>query len=139
MPQKVVGETKDVGFEIGVRRTFDVSPADAWKLLTSREGIRTWLGDAPGLRLEEGETYTTRDGASGEVRVNSGRHIRITWQPPGWAKPSLIQVRAIPSRGKTVISFHQEHLAGPDERGEMRDRWKAALDTLTEILDRTEE
>jgi uncharacterized protein YndB with AHSA1/START domain len=136
MEKRIVGQTKDVGFEIGVRRTFDISPAAAWNLLTSPEGLRVWLGDAPGLQLEEGETYTTREGASGEVRVNSGRHLRITWQPPGWTKPSLIQVRVIPSGGKTVISFHQEHLAGPDERAEMRERWKAALDTLGNLLDR---
>jgi uncharacterized protein YndB with AHSA1/START domain len=135
MEKRIVGQTKDVGFEIGVRHTFDVSPAEAWKLLTSPEGLRVWLGDAPGLTLQEGETYTTREGASGEVRVNSGRHMRITWQPPGWEKPSLIQVRAIPSSGKTVISFHQEHLAGPDERGQMRERWKTALDTLGNLLD----
>ena len=134
MEKRLVGQTKDVGFEIGARRTFDVSPAEAWKLLTSPEGIRIWLGDAPDLHLKEGATYITRDGASGEVRVLSDSHLRITWQPSNWDHPSLIQVRAIPSGRKTVISFHQEHLAGPSGRTEMRDRWHAALDQLGEML-----
>jgi len=133
--QKLVGETKDVGFEIGVRKMFDVSPAEAWRVITSEEGVRVWLGDVPGLRWEVGSEYQTANGATGKIRVlEPGSHFRMTWQPPEWEKASLIQVRVIPSGAKTVISFHQEHLLGPREREQMGDRWQAALDALEQLL-----
>ena len=66
--------------------------------------------------------------------VNPGGHFRLTWCPPGWDRPSLIQVRVIPSGGKTVISFHQEHLRGPAERAQMHARWVQALDQLEAML-----
>jgi uncharacterized protein YndB with AHSA1/START domain len=137
---QVVGQTKDVGFQIGVRRTLATTPQAAWDLLTSPTGRKAWLGApgywrAPRLVFEPGRTYRTKDGATGEVRVvDPGSHLRLTWQPPGWEKPSLIQVRVIPSGGKTAISFHQEHLRGPAERVEMRARWARALDELERRL-----
>jgi len=36
--EKIVGQTKDVGFQIGVRKTIAVSPQAAWDFLTSAEG-----------------------------------------------------------------------------------------------------
>jgi uncharacterized protein YndB with AHSA1/START domain len=134
-PPRPVGQTKDVGFQIGVRRTIATTPQAAWDLLTSPAGRKIWLGQAPRLTFEPGQTYRTRDGAVGEVRVvNPGGHMRLTWQPTGWEKPSLIQVRVTPSGGKTVISFHQEHLRGPAERAQMHARWVAALDALEAML-----
>lgn len=137
---RVVGQTKSVGFEIGARKTFAVSPAQAWEAITSRAGRELWLGEAPDFRLEPGATYQTRDGAQGEVRVvNPGHHFRLTWQPTGWARASLIQVRVIPSGPKTIISFHQEHLRGPKEREQMRQRWQTALDQLQQAINSPKE
>ena len=135
--QHVVGQTKDVGFQIGARKTLAISHKQAWDLITSEAGLKLWLGDAPDFRLEKGATYHTHDGAEGEVRVvNPGRHFRLTWQPIGWAWPSLIQVRVIPSGQKTVLSFHQEQLRGPKEREprSVRQRWQNALDELQTLL-----
>lgn len=130
--KRVLGQTAATGFEVGVRRTLPIPPDEAWQLLTSPEGVRAWLGGAPPLKWEKGETYTLQDGSSGEVRVfNPGRHMRITWQPAGWPRASTLQVRAMPSgEGKTVISFHQEHLPGAAERDERRQFFAAALDAL---------
>ena len=135
--QHVVGRTKDAGFQVGARRTFDIGREVAWNLLTSDAAIRVWLGDVTNLRLQPGATYTTADGATGEVRVvKPGSHIRLTWQPPGWQRASTIQVRVIPSGGKTAVSLHQEQLAGPRERAEMQRRWYGVLDELAAIIER---
>ncbi|HEX2080583.1 MAG TPA: SRPBCC domain-containing protein [Longimicrobium sp.] len=129
---RVLGETADTGFQVGVRRTVPLAPEDAWRLLTSAEGVRTWLGGEPGLRWEKGERYTLQDGAAGEVRVfKPGSHLRMTWQPRGWPRASTIQVRVMPaSGGRSVLSFHQEHLPGPAEREERRAFFEAAADAL---------
>lgn len=129
-----VGKTKDVGYEIGVRRTFDLTPDRAWELITSPDGLAAWLGEGAALIPEKGADYQTTDGARGQVTVfKPGSHLRLTWQPGGWPRPSTIQVRVIAGPRKATISFHQEHLPGPHERIAMRDRWDAALGRLAEL------
>jgi uncharacterized protein YndB with AHSA1/START domain len=132
----VVGQTKDVGFQIGVRRTFATVPQHAWNVLTSNEGIKLWLGDAIEFQLKPGTTYQTREGIVGEVRVvKPGGHFRVTWQPEHWQQASTIQVRIIPRSGKTVVSFHQEHLLSEQERNQMQQRWQTVLEKLQLLLD----
>lgn len=135
LTDKIVGQTKNTGFEIGARRTFDVPVMRAWELITSDEDVKLWLGDVSGLKWEKGETYTTKDETEGEIRViKPGSHIRITWWPKNWEKASTIQIRLIPNGEKTIISFHQENLAGAQEREEMRQRWEKVLDELKKLL-----
>jgi uncharacterized protein YndB with AHSA1/START domain len=125
---KPVGLTKDSSYQFGLRRTFAISPQQAWQFLTSEEGIRLWLGEATGFRLEKGAAYRTVSGVAGVVRVvNPEVNIRLTWQPEGWVKSSTIQVRVIPSGAKTTISFHQENLPGANEREQMRQRWEQVI------------
>ena len=77
--QRAVGQTRSAGFQVGARRAMPIDAAGAWRLLTSGEGARLWLGDAPGLRFEPGATYALADGTRGEVRVcRPGGHLRLT-------------------------------------------------------------
>lgn len=132
--QRPIGQTIGAGYEIGARRTFSIPPQQAWDLVTSRAGLRLWLGDVPELFLEEGLPYETREGATGTIRVvQPGGHLRLTWQLADWDEPSIIQVRIIPKGANTTIAFHQEHLAGGREREEMYHRWQAALDGLEQL------
>jgi uncharacterized protein YndB with AHSA1/START domain len=133
--QRVVGQTKTSGFQIGVRRTFPVSVQDAWQFLTSTAGINIWLGELSTFSLTKGETYTTKDDTKGEVRVvNVGENIRLTWLPQNWQKASTVQVRTIPHGPNTVISFHQEGLPGAKERENMRQHWRNVLEKLETYL-----
>lgn len=132
----LVGQTRDVGFNVGARRSFALTTSQAWDWLTSSDGVKLWLGDVVGeLPHEPKASYETRDGARGEIRVfEPGSHLRLTWQPKGWDRASLIQVRVRPAAIGATIAFHQEHLSGPRERAEMRKRWQAVLDQLASIL-----
>ncbi|MFC4619507.1 hypothetical protein ACFO4N_12370 [Camelliibacillus cellulosilyticus] len=59
--------------------------------------------------------------------------MRLTWQKPEWTRPSTVQVRILPKdNGKTTISFHQEHLADPLVREDMKVYWENALIALKE-------
>ena len=133
--EHVVGKTKDAGFQVGVRRTFPISLEQAWKYLTSREGIAIWLDAADNFHLIKGATYQAQGGVSGEVRVvNRHENIRVTWQPKQWSQPSTIQVRVIPSgRDKTVVSFHQEKLPDAAAREQMQLHWTSVLDELQKV------
>ncbi len=101
------GLTKDVGFQIGVRRTMPITYEDAWELLTSLEGLCIWLGPTKQLDVVEGASYELPDGSHGEVRVYApNSHLRISRNPPGWRRPSTIQIRVSSKSDRTVIAFH---------------------------------
>lgn len=127
--------TKDVGWEVGARRTFPIQLEAAWRLITSAEGLNTWLGAPTGQVHEKGGLFELPDGTTGEIRVFKPKsHLRLTWYPPGWPRASTIQVRVVPNGEKTVIAFHQEHLPGPEEREDRRVFFKNALDQLEVMI-----
>lgn len=133
MASSEVGKTADAGYQIGVRRTLPCSEEAIWGLLLAPEGMAIWLGGP--IALAEGVRYSLADGTTGEVRVYTPwSHFRITWQPVGWAQPSLIQVRVIPTKSGTALSFHQERLRDGKARAEMKTRWEGVIDALTEKL-----
>lgn len=131
-----VGKTKDVGWQIGARRTFPIALEDAWALLTSPAGIAIWLGNDVTLGPTKGAEYGLLDGTTGEMRVfKPDSHLRLTWHPLGWPRSSTIQVRVVPTNpDKTVVIFHQENMPGPQEREDRRAFFHAALDALEDLI-----
>jgi uncharacterized protein YndB with AHSA1/START domain len=125
--KRVVGETADAGFEVGVRRSVDAPIDDVWDLLASRTEL--WLGKPVALR--KGERYSV-PGASGEIRVvKPGDRVRLTWQPEGWAAPATMQLALSRAQsGKTTITAHLEKLPGAEARDAMRAHLREALDRL---------
>lgn len=131
--EKIIGQTKSVGFQIGVRRTFPISQEQAWALITTTEGVRTWLGEDTPVIFEPGYKYHSKTG-TGEIRiVKPLEQLRLTWQKEEWSKPSTVQIRILPKeRSKTTISFHQEHLSDQTVREEMKGHWESVLDLIKE-------
>ena len=126
-----VGETADAGFQVGCQRTLPVAKADLWAWLLSPAGVETWLGEGVEFEGRPGETYSTTDSIRGEVRTRSDeQRLRLTWQPPGWKKPSTLQFTVSCPRNtadRTTLRIHHEHLADPATREAMRTRWQAVL------------
>jgi uncharacterized protein YndB with AHSA1/START domain len=132
---KPTGLSKDSGWMVGARRTFPISPSNTWKLVLSEEGIRAFLGDLPGFKLAKGAKYRLPDGTHGEVTTFiPGSHIRLTWQPNGYLRSSILQVRVISSGEKTTIAFHQEQLPDAAAREERDEFFRQALDRLEELI-----
>ena len=129
---RVLGETKDSGFEIGVQKTLELSPEEAWKFITSPQGLKIWLGEGVELKFEPGETYATKDGTIGQIRtIHEGERLRLTWQPKNWAKPSTLQIYFMPTGSKTSLRFHQEKLADAKTRAQMKQHWQKVLEKLS--------
>ena len=127
---RLLGQTRDTGFQIGVRRTLPLDLAAAWRLLTSPEGVLLWLGAIEG-ELEPGVTYRLADGTSGEVTVFApNSHLRLTRHVAGAERHSTIQVRVLPQSDRTTIAFHEENLPSAREREVRRAWFTAALDML---------
>ncbi|GIO28576.1 SRPBCC family protein [Ornithinibacillus bavariensis] len=131
MESKPIGQTKAVGFQVGVRRTFPISQEKAWELVTSAEGFELWLGLNTSLILKPGQAYIAKTGA-GELRVVKPlEQLRLTWKKDEWHKPSTVQIRFIPKEhNKTTISFHQENLPNQNVREEMKEYWENVLEEL---------
>ncbi len=135
-----VGRTKDAGWQIGVSITVEAPALLVWERLVSDDGLRVWLGTGIVLGRERGERYETEEGVIGEVRsFRPGDRVRLTWQPEDWDHETTVQI-ALDDRGdRTGVRFHQERLAGAEEREFQRHHWKAVAERLRPILEATTE
>ncbi|TYP74047.1 SRPBCC family protein [Paenibacillus methanolicus] len=124
----VIGLTAATGYQIGVRRTLPWSQEQAWAFLTSSEGLRLWIGEVETPRFQVGETFETAGGVSGEFRVVKSREqLRLRWKRAAWPSPSTLQIRLLPAKTGTTVSFHQEQLASAALREEMKQLWEDAI------------
>ncbi|MFG2921637.1 SRPBCC domain-containing protein [Streptomyces sp. NPDC048305] len=125
------GLTKDAGWEIGVSRTLPL-PADAlWDFVTGEEGVALWLGPGAVLPTEKGAAYRTADGTAGEIRsYRPGDRVRLTHGT------TTVQVAVVPAGtgDRSVLRFHQEHLASAREREDRRAHWKGVMDRIVVAL-----
>ena len=133
--KRIVGETADAGFQVGVRRSVEATRTQAWQLITSRPEL--WLGEGASVAFDKGGRYEVppgddAPGVTGEVRVvKPGDRLRMTWQPEGWPAPATLQLTLSESAsGKTAIHVHLEKLPDADARDAMRERWREALERL---------
>ncbi len=127
---KPVGLTKDQGWQIGVRRTLPIKPVEAWMLLMSPQGLKIWLGTGV-TEFKKGDVYQTNEGTTGDIRsFDAGRMIRLRWQPAGWDFESTVQVRVLPAKRGTTLSFHHERLQDAEQREKMRTHWLNMINQL---------
>lgn len=131
--RRIVGQTKTVGFQVGIRRTFPISQEKAWEFVASEDGLKLWLGESTKINLQPGQKFCTKMG-EGEIRiVKPLQQLRLAWKKEGWDKTSTIQVRIIPKENtKTTISFHQENLSDQNVREEMQQYWERILKQIEE-------
>ncbi|MDQ0229198.1 SRPBCC family protein [Metabacillus malikii] len=131
--RRIVGQTKTVGFQVGIRRTFPISQEKAWEFVASEDGLKLWLGESTKINLQPGQKFYTKMG-EGEIRiVKPLQQLRLAWKKEGWEKTSTIQVRIIPKENtKTTISFHQENLSDQNVREEMKHYWEKILKQIEE-------
>jgi uncharacterized protein YndB with AHSA1/START domain len=132
---RAVGQTRDVGYEIGVSRTVPHPPASVWQFLTSPAGLAIWLGAGAELSTTKGTKYETADGTIGEVRSFSHLdRLRLTWRPPDWSHDTTLQVAIVGGGNRTSIRFHQERLADAEERAGQRAHWQAVSAKVAEVM-----
>ena len=124
-----VGKTKDAGWEVGVRRTVPSSVDEVWDFLFE-DGLPLWLGNTT-LALEKGAENETDDDIRGHVLgYTPGFRIRLTWQPGEWDHDSTLQLTVREAATGTTIGFHQERLAGREERKIMLGHWKEVVEAI---------
>lgn len=123
--------TASQGWETGIRRTFDITPDQAWELLFTPPILGAWLDDKANIPFQKGDTYTTISGITIRVSsVTTGKVIRMKWQQAPNTDASTLQIRVIPAKGKTTIAFHHEWLKDATEKAGMNTFWKNVLDKI---------
>ncbi len=74
------GQTNDVGFQFGIRKTIIFSTEKVWGFLFSENGLKIWLGNLRN-ELELKKEFEIRNGITGLVRVfKLNSHIRLNWK-----------------------------------------------------------
>ena len=135
--EKRVGQTKNVGFQFGIRRTFPISTEMAWQYLFSDKGLNTWLGKLT-TEFELKKEFQTKDGVLGFVRIfKPNSHIRLNWKRKEWENLSTVQIRVIGNKNKVTISFHQEKLYDSKQRDEMKEYWNKIIDEISKEIEET--
>lgn len=128
--EKQVGQTKDVGVQFGIRKTFPISAEFAWNFLMSAKGLETWLGQI-NHELEFKKEFETENGISGFVRVFEPKsHIRLNWKLKDWPNMSTVQLRVIEKQEKTTIAIHQEKLLNAEQRSKMKEYWTKIIEKI---------
>lgn len=131
----LVGKTKSQGWEIGVRRTFAVGTGRLWEVLTTQPGLGYWLGTGVEVDFKKGDTYTTQEGTTGDIRsFEAGSLIRLTWQPKDWDFSSTLQIRVLPAKRGSTLSFHHEKLQDANQREAMHQHWMAVMEQFEALL-----
>ncbi len=132
----MIGKTKDVGFQFGIRKTIPVSTEKVWDFLFSDNGLKIWLGKL-NTELELKKEFETENGITGFVRVfNPNSHIRLNWKPKNWENMSTVQIRVIGDENKTTIAIHQEKLLNSEQRAEMKKYWTEIMRKLTNEMNK---
>ncbi|MDX3228825.1 SRPBCC domain-containing protein [Streptomyces sp. ME19-01-6] len=127
------GLTKDAGWQIGVSRTLPHPASIVWDFISSPEGLALWLGPGAVLAAERGSSYRTAAGVTGEVRgYRPADRIRVTHGT------TTVQVALAPAAdgARTMLRFHQEHLASSEERERQRAHWQRVMGQVAAALDR---
>lgn len=139
MEKKISGQTQDAGFQMGVRKTFNQPIELALAFLFSNEGGALWLDFDRLEELELQQDFLTNKGTHARITTfRAQSHIRLKWQAPHWPNPSILQMRIIPSKEKTTISFHQDHLLDSTQRTEMKQHWTQVLNAIGEYFSTTQ-
>lgn len=134
--KRVAGKTSDAGWEIGVQKTLPISPKKAWELITSKKGVEIWLNTSSLKTFKVGETFKTKDGKEGKIRVvDTGRKLRLK------VGHTTVQIYVLPNgknpstslRARTAIHFHQEKLKSEKEREIQRKHWQEVLNKLLRL------
>ena len=102
----------------------------------SKKGLNIWLGDNQSEQFDLNTKYKTINGIEGTVRVfKIHSHVRMSYNKPEWENSSTLQIRFIPLKNKTTISFHLEKIKDSEQRVEVEKEWKFVITKLKNAFD----
>jgi activator of HSP90 ATPase len=133
--KKVVGLTKNVGFQFSIIRTYAVSTDAAWDFLLSESGVSTWLGTIDFNDFELGNLFMTAEGIEAKITIfKADSHLRLAWQPAHWANNSFIEMRVFDVKGRAKIGLLHTFMMDAAQRAEVKAYWNKIFEEMGEKL-----
>lgn len=131
-------EGQNLKGEYGVMasRTFPISAKALWKLMTSQEGLTTWLKPMGDFELKPKQQYEVEGGVFGEVRtMKANERARLTWREEEWSRATVLNLMLLGrTPKKSILVFQHDRLLSSRQREEMREYWKARIDELLALV-----
>jgi activator of HSP90 ATPase len=122
--KKVVGLTKNVGFQFSITKTCAVSVDAAWDFLLSESGVAIWLGTIDFQDFEWDNPFTTAEGIEAKITIfKADSHLRLAWQPRHWDNVSSIEIRVFDVKGRAKIGLLHTRMLDVRQREEVKAYW----------------
>ncbi len=129
--EKVVGLTKNVGFQFSITRTYAVSTDAAWDFLLSESGVAIWLGTIDFQDFELNNPLTTAEGIEGKITIfKADSHLRLAWQPRHWSNISSIEIRVFDVKGRAKIGLLHTRMRDVQQREEVKAYWNKIFEKM---------
>jgi activator of HSP90 ATPase len=129
---KVVGLTKNVGFQFSITKTCAVSVDMAWDFLLSESGIAMWLGDIHFNDFEWGNPLTTKAGIEAKITIfKADSHLRLAWKPKHWDNNSFIEIRVLTNKGRAKLGLLHTHMTSIEQREEVKTYWTKIMHEIS--------
>jgi activator of HSP90 ATPase len=121
-------KTKDLGFQVSIRKTFSVSTETMWEFLLSAKGIAVWLGKFDIEDFEIQRLFITEEGIEAKLTVFTPNcHLRIKWKPKHFQKFSTVELRVTNNKGRASVIFHHTGFFKIEQQEELRSYWKSVI------------
>ncbi len=131
MIEKTDPQLKNLGFQYSIRKTFPVSVDVLWEFILSEQGILVWLGTMDITDFELNKSFKTQEGIEGKVTTfKPDCHFRMSWKPPHWDKPSIIELRITNNKGRAAMVIHQTRFFEFEKREEMKIYWSNVIERM---------
>jgi hypothetical protein len=126
---------KDLGFQVSVSKTFNVSTQTMWEFLLSENGITIWLGEINFEDFGIQKQFVTKEGIEGKLTVFvPDCHLRLKLKPIGFEKALTVELRVTNSRGKAKVLFHNTGFYKIEQVEQLRNRWKHVISKMATEL-----
>jgi activator of HSP90 ATPase len=133
--KKVVGLTKNVGFQFSITKTCAVSVDAAWDFLLSESGIALWLGTINFDDFELNRPLTTQAGIEAKITLfKADSHLRLAWKPAHWDNISFIEIRVLTNKGRAKLGLLHTHMINVGQREEVKAYWSKIFQQMDNAL-----
>jgi uncharacterized protein YndB with AHSA1/START domain len=133
---RLVGQVKR-GFETSASRTIGAPVREAFRAWSDARRLSRWLTTKTTQEFRVGGRWSNSEGDHGEFqRIVPNRHLRFTWNAPGYASVSRVEVgfEAL-GRGRCSVNVGHSRLRSPREREAAQAGWAWAMDSLRSWLE----
>jgi activator of HSP90 ATPase len=133
--KKVVGLTKNVGFQFSITKTCAVSVDAAWDFLLSESGIAIWLGSINFDDFELNHPLTTKAGIEAKITIfKADSHLRLAWKPAHWDNISFIEIRVLTNKGRAKLGLLHTHMMNLEQREEVKIYWDRVFQQMDDEI-----